>query len=63
MNAINHKLLNAKRKMLEAEVELLENTIAEALHWVRINDVRESLLRIRKLTQDIAKALDIEKLE
>lgn len=59
----NEKTVNAKRKMLEAEVELLEDVIAEAIHWNRPNDVAGPLKRIRQLAKDIANQFNIGELE
>lgn len=53
------KRVGARRKQLEAEVELLEGEIAEAIHWRRYDDLRGPLVRIRQLAKDIANEFNL----
>lgn len=55
MKTINMKNLAAKRKQLEAEVELLESVIDEAVHWDRPSEISAAIARIRMLADAVAK--------
>lgn len=60
MTKRNEKIIQAKSKMLEAEVELLEEAIADALHWDRPTDVAGPLKRIRQLAADIGNQFGLD---
>lgn len=47
-------------KILEGEAELLADTVSEAIHWDRPNEIRAALGRIRRKTNEIAESLGIE---
>ena len=51
---------NALIRMLEGEVMILADTVNEAMHWDRPNDLRDSLCRIRQKAEQIAQALDVD---
>lgn len=46
-------------KILEGEAMLLKDTVDEAIHWDRPNDVRAAICRIRAKAEQIAQALDV----
>lgn len=62
MKKPDEKRSQARRKQLEAEVELLEGEIAEALHWGRIDDIRSCLVRVIRFTRDLGKEFGIDDL-
>jgi glutamyl-tRNA reductase len=53
------KRVGARRKQLEAEVELLEGEIANAMHWQDYRNLKAALVRIRQLAKDIASELNL----
>lgn len=57
------RMVNAKRKMLEAEIETLEDTILDAIHWDRPSDLRGPLSRIRQYAKDIANQCNLGELD
>jgi len=59
MTKPDERIVRAKRKMIEAEVELLEAAIAEAVHWDRPTDMAGPLKRIRQLAKDIANQFNL----
>jgi glutamyl-tRNA reductase len=63
MKKPDEKKANARRKQLEAEVELLEGEIAEAVHWQRSNDIRSSLARVIRFARDLGREFGIDDLE
>jgi hypothetical protein len=63
MKKPDEKKANARRKQLEAEVELLEGEIAEAIHWSRPSDIRSSLARVIRFARDLGKEFGIDDLE
>lgn len=62
MKKPDEKRSQARRKQLEAEVELLEGEIAEAVHWQRPEDIRGCLTRIIRFTRDLGREFGIDDL-
>ncbi len=63
MKKPDEKRSNARRKQLEAEVELLQGEISNAVHWDRVHDIRNALVRIMRFTRDLGKEFGIDDLE
>ena len=63
MKKPDEKRSQARRKQLEAEVELLEGEIANAVHWDRQNDIRTALSRVIRFARDLGKEFGIDDLE